>query len=119
MSAKNVRRSIVPETEYGIYVWMTADNKMIKDDEGRPLCMPARRGDVKAINAMRNAAYGFLGDLGLEKNGQAVFMPGHRQVTDEEYEEQKARMKWGLVPDPYDVPAITEELEYNKRFNTK
>lgn len=116
---KNVRRSIVPESEYGLYVWYTADKKIIRDDEGRELCIPARRGDVKAISALRDAAYGFLGDMGAEKNGQAVFLPGHRKVTDEEYEEQLSRQKFGLVPDPYDVPAMVEELEYNKRFNKK
>lgn len=119
MTMKNVRKSIVPETEYGLYVWFTADKKIIADDEGRPLTLPARRGDVKAISAIRDAAYGYLGDMGLEKNGNAVFLPGHRRVTDDEYDEQKMRMDWGLTPDPYDVPAITEEIEYNKRFNVK
>lgn len=119
MKMKNVRKSIVPETEYGVYVWFTADKRMIQDDEGRPLAMPARRGDVKAINAMRDAAYGFLGDMGLEKNGNVAFFPGHRLITDDEYDEQRMRMEFGLTPDPYDVPAITEELEYNKRFNLK
>src|SRR5690242_14413041 len=88
MKMKNVRRQIVAETEYGLYVWYTDDKRVITDDEGRQLSIPAKRGDVKAINALRDAAYGFLGDMGAEKNGQAVFLPGHRQVSDDEYDEQ-------------------------------
>lgn len=119
MKMKNLRRRIVAETEYGLYVWVTADGKIIADDEGRQLSIPAMRGDVKAINVLRNYAYGYLNDVGLEKNGEAVFMPGHRQITDDEYEEQLSRQKFGLVPDPYDVAASTEELEYKKRFGDK
>jgi hypothetical protein len=119
MKMKNLRRRIVAETEYGLYVWVTADGKIIADDEGRQLSIPAMRGDVKAINVLRNYAYGYLNDVGLEKNGEAVFMPGHRQITDDEYEEQLSRQKFGLVPDPYDVAASTEELKYKKRFGDK
>lgn len=116
---KNVRRQIVAETDMGLYVWVTDDGKLIVDEEGRQLSIPAKRGSMKAINLLRDYAYGFLGDMGMEKNGRAVFLPGHRQITDDEYEEQVQRQKWGLVPDPYDVPAMEEELEYNKRFNNK
>lgn len=119
MKMRNLKKQVVAETEYGLYVWYTDDNRIVSDDEGRQLCIPAKRGDVKAINALRDAAYGFLGDVGAEKNGRAVFLPGHRRVSDEEYEEQILRQKFGLVPDPYDVPAMTEELEYNKRFNNR
>jgi hypothetical protein len=113
---KNVKRTIVEETNMGLYGWMI-DGKLVGDDEGNFLTVPAVKGDVKKINALRDAVYGFLRELGLEPQGKPVFLAGRRQITDEEYEEQVTRQKWGLIPDPLDVPAMQEELEYNKRYN--
>lgn len=110
----NVRE--IQETNLGLYAW-EVDGKLIGDDEGHFLTVPSVQGDVKKISALRNVAYSFLKDIGEEPRGRAVFLPGRRQVTDEEYEEQVQRAKWGLVPDPLDVPAMKEEAEYNKRFN--
>lgn len=113
---KNVRRRIIEETDLGLYGWMI-DGKLVGDDEGNYLTAPAQKGDVRVINALRNAVYGYLKDLGLEPQGQPVFLAGRRQITDEEFEEQIARQKWGLIPDPLDVPAMKEEIKYNERYN--
>lgn len=113
---RNLRRQVIAETNLGVYVWVTEDGRIVADSEGRQLSVPSERGDVKKISALRNVAYGWLEDVGLEKNGRAVFLPGHRQITDDEYEEQLARQKFGLVPDPFDVGAMTEQLEQEKKF---
>lgn len=116
---RNLRRQVIAETNLGLYVWVTEDGKLIVDEEGRQLSVASERGDVKKINALRDVAYGYLGDLGLAKNGRAVFLPGHRQISDDEYEEQLSRQKFGLIPDPLDVGAMKEELEYESKYGKK
>ena len=70
---KNFRRQIIEETDMGIYIW-TIDKKPIMDDEGNYLCVPAKKGDVKVISALRNVVYGYLKDMGEEPRGAAVFL---------------------------------------------
>ena len=52
-------------------------------------------------------------DLGIE-GGRPVFLSGHRRVTDEEYEYQRQRLEWGLIPDELDLPAFKEEYKNKK-----
>ena len=56
------------------------------------------------MRALRDAAR----DCGVTV-GQPCFFQGNRIVTDEEYEEQKLRLKFGLTPDKWDVAAIEED----------
>lgn len=95
---------VVEESPFGIYVWFTADNKIVADEDGNYLSIQAMKGDEKKIELIRLAAK----DCGIE-DGRAVFMSGYRQVTDEEYAYQKQRMEWGLIPDELDLPAFKEE----------
>ena len=39
-----------------------------------------------------------------------MFFPGHRKVSDEEYQEQQARASAGLVPDTEDIGALVDDL---------
>jgi hypothetical protein len=41
-------------------------------------------------------------------------MSGYRRVTDEEYEYQRQRLEWGLIPDELDIAAFEEEMKQNK-----
>ena len=101
--------SVVEESQFGVYVWVV-DGKILSDEEYRPLSIDARKGDLKRIEQLRQAAthYGY-------PNGIATFMSGHRKVTDEEYEHQKFRQTMGLTPDEYDIPALIEEMNNKKR----
>lgn len=62
------------------------------------------RGDQQRMRLLADAAKSY----GVEE-GEPCFFQGNRIVTDEEYEEQKQRMKWGLTPDPWDVASIEED----------
>jgi hypothetical protein len=53
--------------------------------------------------------------MGVE-GGKPMWMGAHRQVTSDEYEEQKQRLEWGLIPDELDVPAIKEDLVQKKKM---
>ncbi len=62
------------------------------------------RHDPEAVQKITDAArhYGFA-------EGRAVFWQGKRQITEEEFEEQKMREAAGLVADPWDLGAIKDE----------
>jgi hypothetical protein len=96
---------IVEETDYGLYLWEMPDGSIVADDEKNYLNIPARRGDKEKLKLLKDAVRSF----GIEE-GRPVFMSGHRRVTDEEYEYQKQRLEWGLIPDEMDYGAARDEL---------
>ena len=100
----------IEEVPYGVYVWQTADGKLVKDEEGRYLCIAATKGDVKKIKKLKEvAAHYNLGD------GSPAWFSGHRPISDDEYDNQRQRMEWGLVPDEWDLPALKEDMEQKMR----
>lgn len=86
------------------------DGSFISDGEGHFLMIASLRGDNDRMKSLALAAE----DCGVTE-GMPCFFQGHRVVNDEEYEEQKLRMKFGLIPDKYDVAAIEEERNVRKR----
>lgn len=110
---KTTRKQVIEETNLGVYVWAMPDGRPVGDDEGHFLNIPSVKGDQTKIELLRSAARHY----GVEE-GRPVFLPGRRRVTDEEFEEQKARQAAGLVPDPYDVAALKEQAKYGRHFNS-
>lgn len=95
----------VQETDYGLYLWEMPDGALVADDEKNFLNIPAKQGDQEKIKLLRDAVRSF----GINE-GRPVFLAGNRRVTDEEYEYQKQRMEWGLIPDELDFGAARDEL---------
>lgn len=95
----------VQETDYGLYLWEMPNGALVADDDKNFLNIPARQGDQEKIKLLRDTVKSF----GIHE-GQPVFWAGHRRVTDEEYEYQKQRMEWGLIPDELDYGAARDEL---------
>jgi len=105
MKLNTKRKQIVEEVPYGVYVWEMPDGRWIGDDEGNFLNITSMKGDRKRIQQLKDA----VASYGITE-GKPLFLSGHRQVSDEEYEYQKQRMAFGLIPDELDVPAFREEL---------
>jgi hypothetical protein len=108
---KNSRMQVVEEVTYGLYLWQMPDGGLVCDEDKNYLNVAAIKGDIRKINALKAAAK----TLGLEE-GKPIWFSGHRQITDDEYEEQKQRLEWGLIPDELDVPAIKEDLNEKKKM---
>ena len=106
MKAKRKSLSIVEESDLGVYVWITEEGKIVADEHGNYFNIPSKKHDPKQLSNFRHA----VKDLGIE-GGRPVFLSGHRRVTDEEYEYQKQRLEWGLVPDPLDVGVYKDGLK--------
>lgn len=105
-----MKKRIIDEYNWGIYIWKTPENKIVTDQDGNILNIPSLKGNEIQIEKLRKAAF----SVGVEE-GQAVFMSGRRRVTDEEYEYQKQRLEFGLVPDQLDYYAAKEDLETRKK----
>ena len=101
----------VEEVRYGTYIWQMPDGKLVTDDEGNYMCIFAIKGDVKKITQLRN----FAKHYGIEE-GQPLWFSGSRPVSQNEYENQKQRLDWCLVPDELDLPALKEDLETKKKM---
>ena len=104
MSFKNTGKHFVEEVPYGMYVWECADGEILGDGDGNIMNVFCMKGDKRAIEALTAAAkhYGF-------EDGKPVWWSGKRRINDEQLEEQEARARMGLVPDPLDYGAIRDE----------
>lgn len=93
------------ETSLGIYVWEMPDGRWIGDDEGNYLSVTSKKGNRAKIDALAKAvrSYGIY-------EGQPLFLSGRRKIDDEEFEYQKQRLEWGLVPDSLDIGVYKEEV---------
>lgn len=107
MRSRNIKH--IEEVPWGVYIFVTPQG-ILADEEHRPLSIAAMKGDQRRIKQLIDAAksYGF-------PDGKPYFMSGHRKITDEEWEEQRFRHVMGLLPDEYDVGALSEELRAKKR----
>jgi hypothetical protein len=101
---KTTRKQIVEEVPWGVYVWEMPDGRLLGDEDGNFLNIASIKGNQKRIQELKDAARSY----GITE-GKPLYLSGHRQVTDEEFENQKRRMAFGLIPDELDVAAFREE----------
>jgi hypothetical protein len=98
----NVRRQVIDKHyDWGLYVYKKSDGKWFTDGSGSVLNIPAMKGDIDKITELKNAARHY----GDEGDGEAVFVPGLTRVSEEEYSEQKQRLREGLIPSMNDLGA--------------
>jgi hypothetical protein len=101
------KKVITPNDEYhsfGIYVWQLENGQIVRDEDGNYLSIQAQKGDIRRMAELTAAA----NTLNLPMPGHPFFLPGYRKISDEEHEEQLDRLKSGLIPDEYDLPAYLE-----------
>lgn len=93
------------ETRLGIYVWEMPDGRWIGDDDGNFLSITSTKGNRQRIELLAKAVRHY----GIEE-GKPLFLSGRRKIDDEEFEYQKQRLEWGLVPDPLDIGNYKDEV---------
>ena len=94
------------ETRLGIYVWEMPDGRWIGDDDGNFLSITSTKNNKSRINALADVVRSY----GIHE-GQPKFLSGRRKIDDEEFEYQKQRLEWGLVPDPLDIGNYKDEMQ--------
>lgn len=108
---KRTGAGVIEEAPYGMYVWMNPNGEVFGDDDGNVMNVFCRKGDLRAINALVEAArYWGAGE------GRPVWWSGKRRISDEELEMQEMRERMGLVPDPLDYGALRDEAR-KKRYD--
>lgn len=93
------------ETRLGIYVWEMPDGRWIGDDDGNFLSITSTKDNKQRIELLAKAVRHY----GIEE-GKPLFLAGRRKIDDEEFEHQKQRLEWGLVPDPLDIGNYKDEV---------
>jgi len=102
---ENVRRKVIDKHyDWGLYVYKKSNGKWFTDGTGSVLNIPSQKGDISQIAKLKQAAI-FNGDEG---DGTCVFVPGLTRISEEEYSEQKDRMRQGLIPNVNDLGAIAD-----------
>ena len=102
---KNVRRQVIEKNyDWGLYVYKKANGKWFTDGNGSVLNIPSDKNDISRMAELKKTAmhYGDPGD------GTCVFVPGLTRISEEEYSEQKDRMRQGLIPNLNDLGAIAD-----------
>ena len=94
------------ESTLGIYVWEMPDGRWIGDDDGNFLSVTAKKGNRSLINALAREVRSY----GIYEGGPK-FLSARRKISDEEFEHQKQRLDWGLVPDPLDIGNYKDEMK--------
>jgi len=95
---KNVE--VIVEDVMGVCLWRMPDGTYLGDDEGRFLSAFGYLDDPIIEQKMKNAAISYMGLEGAM--GEPIWMPGSRQVTDSEADDQMERMLDGKIPDVVD-----------------
>jgi len=110
MDIKNIKKEIIEDSVLGIYVWEMPDGRWIGDDDGNFLSVTSKKGNRSRIDALARevSSYGIY-------EGQPKFLSARRKINDEEFAEQEQRLKWGLVPDPFDIGSYKDEMKALKR----
>ena len=110
MDIKNIKKQVIEDSILGIYVWEMPDGRWIGDDDGNFLSVTSKKGNRSRIDALARevSSYGIY-------EGQPKFLSARRKINDEEFAEQEQRLKWGLVPDPFDIGSYKDEMKALKR----
>jgi hypothetical protein len=99
MSTVQPKRTIaVPESAYGVCLWQMPDGSYLGQD-GHYLSLEGVMGDRRVEEKMRKSAEYWLEST----EGRPAWISGARKVTDDEYDDQSARLRDGLIPDEYDA----------------
>lgn len=97
------RLTVVKEdfSDFGTYIWVKANGKPFTDGDNNVLSIESYKNDHERVKKLMDAAayYG-------EAEGQAVFYPNTRQISDETHSEQIDRMKQGFIPNMNDLGAV-------------
>ena len=107
MNISNPKYKVLEEeTTLGIYVWEMPDGRWIGDDDGNFLSITSKKGNQSKIDALAREVSSF----GIYE-GRPKFLSGRRKIDDEEFQHQKQRLDWGLIPDPYDIGNYKDEMK--------
>ena len=81
----------------GVCLWCMPSGGFLSDGDGY-LSMNGYIGDQMVEKKMRDAVKYWTGST----DGEAKWFPGYRKISDDEWEDQQARLADGKIPDEQD-----------------
>lgn len=99
---------------YGVYIWRVNGRPVVNENFDY-LQIASKRGDLRKIAALQRYVNEELGIYA----GEASFQEGVRPVSQEEWEDQRARQLNGEVADPYDLGNLIDEYNYKKELDSQ
>lgn len=93
----NLKSSVVPEHLWGVCLWEVG-GLYVGDDDGF-LSMEGMVGDKDVERKMAEAARYWM-DTSFA--GKPTWLPGSRQISSDELDDQEARLRDGYIPDEVD-----------------
>ncbi len=107
MDIKKLNHKVLDEeSTLGIYVWEMPDGRWIGDDDGNFLSVTSKKNNRSRMNALAREVRSY----GIYEGGPK-FLSSRRKISDEDFEHQKQRLEWGLVPDPLDIGNYKDEMK--------
>jgi hypothetical protein len=100
MSKKLKKIDFVVEDLRGVCLWEMPDGTLIGDGDGRFLSLEGDLNSPIIESKMRDAAVGYVGMPALD--GEPMWIPGSRKITDNEADDHTERFIDGYIPDPVD-----------------
>lgn len=91
----------VIEDIYGVCLWRMHDGSYLGDGDGRFLSMFGVLENPTIQEKMRKAAASYIGEEAML--GGPLWMPGSRQISDSESDDQMENLLEGRVPDAVDL----------------
>lgn len=107
MDMNNAKYKVLEEeSTLGIYVWEMPDGRWIGDDDGNFLSVTSKKNNKSLMDALAREVRSF----GIHE-GKPKFLSARRKIDDEEFQYQKQRLDWGLIPDPMDIGNYKDEMK--------
>jgi hypothetical protein len=107
MDINNTKYKVLDEeSTLGVYVWEMPDGRWIGDDDGNFLSITSKKNNRSRIDALARE----VSSYGIHEGGPK-FLSARRKIDDEEFEYQKQRLNWGLIPDPMDIGNYKDEMK--------
>lgn len=97
-------RLVVEESDEGVCLWQMPSGGYLSDGDGY-LSVQGKMRDPFLERKMREAVKYWTGST----DGKPVWFSGYRKVTQDEYEDQMARMEEGKIPDVVDEARQAEK----------
>jgi hypothetical protein len=91
------RATPVIEDDFGVCLWRMPDGAILGDDEGRFLSLSGPLDSPIIESKMKKAAIYWIGEEAML--GEPLWMPGSRQISDSEADDQMENLINDKVPD--------------------
>jgi hypothetical protein len=105
------RIQVIHEYKQGVCVWEDENGHLLGDADGNFLSIEGTCGNPQIEAKMEKAARYWMGE---SFSGQPSWISGARKITNDEFEDQQARLLEGKVADPIEALRLQEKKKHGQ-----